>query len=251
MSISIILLVALLTIFGASIQSISGMGFGLAVVPFLVVIMGPNQGVLWGNLLGLVISTVVAITRWQDIEWRIFTKFTMAAFPAVLLTVLVLREIPLAIMEIGLGLLMLAMVAFSFLAPRLPIINGPLAIYGTGFLGAVFSAAVAQSGPVMTAYAQSSRWKQHHFSATCQPYFVVLNIFNIVSKLNLGLVPDFGHGAWWVAIVAVLGILIGNFLAIKGQRLVSPEKARLAAMIIGGVGAVIVTFRGVCTIGLF
>ena len=57
---------------GAIAQRIAGLGFALLIAPFLVIILGPHEGVLLVNLCGVVSSAIIVGRVWKDIDWSMF-----------------------------------------------------------------------------------------------------------------------------------------------------------------------------------
>lgn len=244
------LLTVLLPFFGIIIlgtitQSISGMGFGLVAVPVFVALFGPIEGVLWGNVIGMVTALALVVQKRENIDWPIAIRFTIASAPAILLTVLAMGQFDTATLNLYVGLLMLAMVFFAVAAPKLPEASGRPLDYFTGFVGGFLSASVAQSGPAMTAYAQATRWNQIRFAATLQPYYLGMNIINIPLKMYFNVDPVSSSLNIPMFLLGIVGIGIGTTLAKRLIKLISARVARNFAMVIALVGACVVISRGV------
>lgn len=220
------------------VQGVAGMGFGMVTVPFFVVIIGAHYGILWSNICGGVVAFVLILARFRDIEWSRLKLLLAGAIPALLGTVFALRFVPDRVFSVFVGVIMLAMVAFSLLAPRfkpLPLFPASLSF---GFLAGAMSALVAQAGPTMAAYAQTTRWGQKEFAATLQPLFLCFNIFVVGGKLWFGgqggaasALPPFAILVLSLAIV--LGVLASRFLI----RIVKPLWARNLALTLATLGA--------------
>ncbi|WP_237089902.1 TSUP family transporter [Nesterenkonia sp. PF2B19] len=65
----------------ATIQRIAGLGFGMILAPFLVVLIGAHEGVMLVNFLSIIAPVLVLPRIWDDIEWR---KVLWLGIPAVL-----------------------------------------------------------------------------------------------------------------------------------------------------------------------
>ena len=68
---------------GATAQRVSGLGFALTVAPFLVLLIGPFDGVLMVNLAAAVSAAFVMTRLWRNIDWRQFVSLTIPALIAV------------------------------------------------------------------------------------------------------------------------------------------------------------------------
>lgn len=167
----LVLAVVGVTLVASGVQHIAGMGFGLVAVPVLFALFGAAQGVLWGNIIGLVTSVAVLVVTWRDVDWGIAIRFTLASVPAIALTVYFTQGLDEAMLNVVVGIIMLVMVGFTVFSVPIPHANGHAAMYVTGALGGFLSASVGQSGPVLTAYARAARWPQRSFVATLQVFF--------------------------------------------------------------------------------
>ncbi len=136
------------------------------------------------------------------------------------------------------GIIMLTMVFFSIFAPRfraIPVFSGSLIF---GFLGGMMSALVAQSGPVMAAYSQTTRWSQREFAATLQPLFLCFNIIVVTSKVWFG-----GQRAVLTSLPAptiaaiLVAILVGTVISRLLKKYVKPQWARNLALALATFGA--------------
>lgn len=234
-----LVLLTAIVLLGTCVQGLAGMGFGMIAVPVLVVAAGAHYGILWGNICGGLATLLLFVTGFRDINWYRFRLLMLSALPALLATVVALRFVPDRVFSIFVGIIMLVMVFFSIFAPRfraIPVFSGSLIF---GFLGGMMSALVAQSGPVMAAYSQTTRWTQREFAATLQPLFLCFNIIVVVSKICFG-----GQSAVLTSlpsptIAAILvAILVGTVISRLLKKFVKPQWARNLALALATFGAV-------------
>ncbi|MDO5673200.1 MAG: sulfite exporter TauE/SafE family protein [Actinomycetaceae bacterium] len=223
---------------GTVVQSLSGIGFGMVAVPFLVAILGPAEGVLWGNIAGLTNALVMTFLKRRNINWKIFALMSGGALPLILIAIALQSFMSTAVLNLFVGALMLAMLLGSFFALRFPEINHPLFTIVNGSLAGFMSASVAQSGPVMAAYAQATRWKQEEFAATMQPIFIFFNIVAVPTKLAAGVEGNVLAAFGMSALTIFVGSVIARFLNVK------PKSARKLALFIAFIGSSIVLWRG-------
>lgn len=234
-----------IAVLASGVQSIAGMGFGLVATPVFVALFGPTEGVLWGNIIGMITSGALLIQKWRDIDWGIAIRFIIAAVPVIFATVLLTQGLDQAMLNVAIGILMLVMVGFATFSPKVPHAKGPIPMYITGGLGGFLSASVSQAGPVMTAYARAAEWPQKNFAATLQVYFLAMNVVNIPLKLHVGFGPENPTVGWATLIAGFVGIGIGTEIARRIARKISPKQARTFAMIIAALGASWVLIQGI------
>lgn len=244
---------ALLVIVGATmvasgVQSIAGMGFGLVAAPVFIALFGPTEGVLWGNIIGSVTAGTLLIEKRKDVDCMIAFRFIVAAVPVIIATVLLTRKLDASIMDIVVGLIMLALVAFTLFARNMPRAQGRLPMYFTGGMGGFLSASVGQAGPVLTAYARAAQWPQRSFAATLQVYFLAMNAVNIPLKLAVGHGPHSGRLAVATLVAGLVGTGLGTVAARKVSTRITKQQARNFAMVVASVGATLVFARGLVRI---
>ena len=244
-----LLLVALGVLIGAVAQRVAGMGFALTLAPILVLALGPFDGPMVVNIAGAFSSALVYMQSRKLVDWK---QFWMLAIPAVIVIIpsayfSVAFSGPL--LQIGIGVLLIVALGTSLLAVKgdkvLP--RGRLGILfgaSSGFM----SATAGIGGPAMGIYAILTGWDQKVFAATLQPYFFTLGITSFISKYAAsGQTPDIS--IWmWIGI-AVLTI-VGSWLGVSLQKIVSPEIARLVVIVICFVGSIAAIVDGLLELQL-
>ncbi len=193
---------------GSATQRLTGVGFALVSSPFLVLLLGPFQGVLLANVLSLATNLIVMSLTWRGIELR---RLLLLVVPAV-----VRRT------RRGLGD---AAAADRRAAGRGGFAGGGVAGHdgarapgasaaGTlgcgrgGALSGFMNVTAGIGGPGVTLYAVSAAWEHTAFVATMQPYFALVNSASIIAK-GLPSLP----GVALVVALAALGVG-----AVVGQR---------------------------------
>ncbi len=238
-------------IVGSALQRISGMGLALVAAPILSLLLGPIAGILVINLSTVVSSTLIAIAVWRDVQWRMYLLLGPTAVLGSIPGALLVREAPLAWLDVIVGATVLLGLAVSLRLHRAPAMSGPvpavLAGVGAGFMNT--TAGVA--GPAMTIYALASRWEQRGFAATLQPIFLTIGVISFGTKVALGATGEGGVAGllpWWVWPLVVAG-LVGGVAA--GGRLaprVGPRRARTLAVSVAVVGAAVALGRGLLSV---
>ncbi|MGO3152976.1 MAG: sulfite exporter TauE/SafE family protein [Galactobacter sp.] len=243
MSTSILAITVLLLVVGAISQRVAGLGFAMVASPFLVLVLGPHQGVVLTNVCGVASSCLVIFSVFRFIEWR---KFTWLLIPALVGSFVgswgaaVLPSGPLGIL-VG-GTVLLALVLSSLLAWRGYRLQGTGPQRGvTGFFAGLSNSLSGVGGPVLTAYAELTQWPQRHFAAMLQPFFIVTGIFSAATKvwMDPSTWPHFDAWQWAVLLAAVVsGVWIGNVVAPHVKDYIA-RRIVLALAVIGSVMAVV------------
>lgn len=244
MTIALFILVLGLIVLGAVAQRIAGLGFALLVSPFLVLILGPHEGVLLINICGVVSSTLIVFRVWKDIDWRMFRWLT---FPAVFGSVggsFAAVGLPSAPLAVTVAAVVLAGLTASLLLQRSSVVvTGNRSKAVAGFAAGLTNSMAGVGGPAVSAYALLSRWPQRPFAATLQPFFAVIGSVTVLVKLLIdpGQVPPLETWMWvLIPVSIVVGILAGERLA----RYIHDRHARFAVIVIAFLGAATALIKG-------
>jgi uncharacterized membrane protein YfcA len=219
----VLALLVLAILVGGTLQRISGMGFGLVAGPFIVLLVGPLEGVLFVNLAGAIASTLILGRVVRLVEWR---RYAWLAATSVLVTVpaaLLLRDASSAALEVTVGAVVIAAMTLAVVTTRLrkegahPLrgeARWPLA--ATGMASGFGSVAAGIGGPPVAVYAVLSGWDPRGFAATAQPFFATNALAALVAKLVFAdaSFPPFAGWQWATVLGAIVaGLAVGELLA--------------------------------------
>lgn len=223
---------------GASAQRVTGLGFSLVSSPFMVLLLGPFDGVLVINACGAVTSLLVLAQVWRDVDLRRAGLMIVSALPAVAAGAWMARSLPAPPLAILVGLLILVALGAVVASERARVLRGTpgavVAGLGSGFLNVT----VGAGGPAVAVYAVSTSWPQRRFAASAQLIFAALGVASLVAK---GGHPSMTAAGWaLLAAGLVTGIVIGHRL----EKRVSPERAQTAVIVLAMAGAVLTVIKG-------
>ena len=91
---------------GAGMQRITGMGFALVAAPFLVLLLGPVEGVVLVNVCGAVTAGAIIFRVARDIDWKRYAGLTASAVLGIVPAAFLIRLIPPAVLEISIGVIL-------------------------------------------------------------------------------------------------------------------------------------------------
>ncbi|MDO8145499.1 sulfite exporter TauE/SafE family protein [Isoptericola sp. 178] len=243
-------LLVLAILVGGVLQRVSGMGFGLVAGPFIVLIVGPLEGVLFVNLAGATASTLILGRVVRDVEWRKFAWLTLSSLVVTVPAALALREVSAPALEVTIGAFVVAAMTLAVVTTRLrregrhPVdaaAGWPLAVTGTA--SGIGSVAAGIGGPPVAVYAVLSGWDPKRFAATAQPFFAANALAAMVAKLVLSdaSFPSMAPWQWVVLMVSILaGLVVGDRLAPR----VSATATRRVLIVLAYVGGLATLVRG-------
>ncbi|SEQ01409.1 sulfite exporter TauE/SafE family protein [Arthrobacter sp. OV608] len=237
-------LVLAAVVMGAGMQRITGMGFALVAAPFLVLLLGPVEGVVLVNLCGAVTAGAIIFRVVRDIDWKRYAALAASALLGIVPAAFLIRLIPAAVLEISIGVILavgltvLLVLKSAVLPPRRRY------LLTAGGLSGFMNTAAGVGGPAVSMYSIATRWQHKSFAATMQPYFFTIGTFSLVSKAltapaSFPALPF----AMWAAVAAAC--LAGLILGDVASKFVPARAAQLLLIVLAYLGAAATIVRGV------
>lgn len=224
---------------GAIIQRATGIGFALISSPFIILHLGPVDGVVATSVLGGLSALLIYVGHAKHVEYSKIGPITLAAIIGVVPGALMMRFLPSAPMQVASGSLMVGALVISLFGARMSWLNSMGGRVGAGLLGGLMQSVGGVGGPAVIAYSNASGWNHRKFATSVQFYFVITGI---AAVLMLWKWPSM---AWleWAEVLAVLvvGTVAGNYLA----RYMSAQVGRVVSLVLAFCGATLVIVNGV------
>lgn len=218
-------------------QRLTGLGFAMVASPLLILVLGPQQGVLLANILTFILSTMMIAGTWHAVERQRLMMLIPTSLLAALAGGLVVKYIPPAWLLTVSGALVLSALLLVVMVKRLVLLNGRTGAALAGLASGFMNATAGVGGPAITLYALSSAWEQHSFYASMQIYLAVLNLASFVTKGAL-------HLPWFILLIITTalagGLLIGRYLA----RITPLSLARRLMVLMALIGAAATLLKG-------
>lgn len=161
---------------GASlVQALTGLGFGLMIVPPLILVVGVKDAVVVSNLLGMLLSAGLLLRTHEHVEWRTGLTLLVGAVLGMPLGLAVLIWANPDVLQLVIAV---AVIVFTVLLSRgLRIHGGGLAGDGlTGVLSGVLRMSTSMSGPPVVIYLQGKGLGSIPFRATISAFFALSGV---------------------------------------------------------------------------
>lgn len=229
---------ALTMVVGAVAQRTTGMGFALLIAPFLVLALGPLEGILVTNAFGVVSSVVNLALMWRDVDWPRAAVLAPMGIVGIVPGALAVRWLPEAPLAVAVAALILVALALTLLLRGRTLPRSRALAAAGGFTSGFLNVTAGAGGPGLVVYARATGWPHHLFAATAQLQFIVLGAASLLAK---GALPSLAAPTWAVLLVALaLGIGIGSWLAPK----LDPDVGMRIVMVLAIGGALLALGRG-------
>ena len=231
-------LAALAVLAGAVAVRTTGMGFALLSSPFLVMALGPFEGILVTNVCGIVAALLNLTAVHADLDWRRAASVIPAGVVGTVPGALLVLWLPAPVLAISISLLVIVGLLFTLASRRLQVPNSPWVGVSGGFASGLMNVTAWVGGPGLVVYALATQWEHRRFAATAQLHFAVLGVAALIAKWSLPTLPLTG----WAVLLALLvvGLVGGNVLA----RWVHGARAMRWVIVIAMAGALMSLTQG-------
>lgn len=231
-------LAALAVLGGAVSVRTTGMGFALLSGPFLVMALGPVEGILVTNVCGIVVSLLNLAVLRQDLDWGRAAKVVPAGLVGTVPGALLVLWLPAPVLAIAISLLVIGGLLFTVRSRSLEVPNSFWVGAGGGFASGVMTVTAGVGGPGLVVYALATTWEHRGFAATAQLHFAVLAAAALAAKWSL---PSLPWGGWALLLgMLVTGLAGGTVLA----RRVQGAQAMRWVLVIALAGALLTLIQG-------
>lgn len=233
----LVALSALAVLVGTVLQRVTGSGVGAVGGPPLILLLGPVAGVQVLHVVAAVCSVMLLVNLWRDVDWTRATVLTLTAIIATPIGVLLAFTLPEPVLQIAVGLVMLAALFTVEPLARTRLMRSRLGIVATGVLGGVANGTVGQAGPLMAAYAVASRWALPGFVASMQVCWLVVNVVAAVMKGVPPVAPEVG--------AVLLGALAAGWaVSIPVARALPRRTATRILVVVAVAGSAVLLAKG-------
>jgi hypothetical protein len=197
--------VFLLTAFAATAQSVTGFGFGLIIIPPLIILLGPHDAVVLSTVLGTSLSILMLVRLHSLVPWRSVNLAIGASIAGSPLGLLVLVSLEKNVLQAGIAVAVLVATAVLAQGYRVPAggIAGPLS---AGFIGGVTRMAAGLPGPPVVLYFKATGLPAEVQRAAVTAFFVVTGLVGVALFTGEG---SLGADLAWLGVAGSPGIAAG------------------------------------------
>ena len=231
-------------VMGAGMQRVTGMGFALVAAPFLVLLLGPVEGVVLVNVCGAVTAGAIIFRVRRDIDWKRYMALAASALLGIVPAAFLVRYLPPSVLEISIGVTLAVGLTVLLVMKSAVLPQRRRYLFTAGGLSGLMNTAAGVGGPAVSMYSMATRWQHKSFAATMQPYFFTIGAFSLISKAltapaSFPVLPM----TMWLAVAAAC--LIGLVLGDLASKRVSTRAAQILLIILAYLGAAATIVRGV------
>lgn len=205
---AIFVFVLLAVLLASAAQMLTGFGFALVAVPFLLLVVDVRETVVITTLLSLMGNVVVARGVWRDIPWRTVSWLAAGSFVGMPFGLAVLLLAPEDALKIGVGLATMAMAAALGRGLRFGTESAASGL-GVGVISGVLKTSTSINGPPVVLYLQGLRHSPDGFRGALSVFFFVTGIVTLLVFAASGVLTA---RALWFSAASLPVVFIGAWL---------------------------------------
>jgi uncharacterized membrane protein YfcA len=215
-------LLAFFVFAAALIQTLSGFGFALVVMPLAVHLLGIHTAAPLVAMSALTLNIVNVFRYRQSLDFSEIKRLGLLTVLGIPVGVWALGALDEQVVKVGLGVVLAGYALFSLLKPTAARPISRKWAYPAGFIAGALGGAYNTSGPPLILYGSLRQWPHHRFRAVLQAVFLLTASIVVLTHGVVGnITADILHLYLLAVPLLLLGVLGGALLdhRIQPQRL--------------------------------
>jgi len=233
--VGIVVLVALVLILGATVQSLVGLGLGLVAAP-VVTLLEPSLMPVLLLVLGMLLPMTTLARERRDIDWRGLGWSLPLRFPGTWLGVLLLAALSERTLGVAVGVMVLLAIGLTASSAVVP--KTPTSLMAAGFASGITGTTSAIGGPPIALVYQSQPPRE--IRSTLAVYFIV---GSALSLAGLALADQVSMSTIQLGLLLTPTLLIGSWLGHALHGRLPEHRMRLAVLAVCGGSAAVLLVR--------
>lgn len=214
MSVELVVFAMILAFSAATIQSVTGFGFSLTLVPLLAVAWEPKAAVPVSLLLALAANVALLAQVRGQVTVRRLPGLYLGLIIGIPLGVLFLERVDADTLQITVGVVVFAATVLLYLQPSIDAGHDSFGLrLGAGAMGGALTAATSMGGPPVVLYLLGRETEIDRYRATLLAYFLPSGVLAVTAFVIVGRIDSDVLIISAAALPAVVaGILTGGWL---------------------------------------
>ncbi|QWC84874.1 sulfite exporter TauE/SafE family protein [Nocardioidaceae bacterium] len=232
---SVLLVLAVAVLVGATVQSLVGLGLGLVAAP-ITALAAPELVPVLPITLAMLLPVATLARERADIDWRALAWLVPSRVPGTVVGVAVVALVGPRVIGIAVAVMVLVAVTATAYAPRLPIT--PTTLIGAGLASGVAGTATSIGGPPTALLLQHRPARQ--LRTTLAVFFLVGAVMSLV---GLWLSGELEVSHLFLALVMAPLLLVGEFAGRRLRPVLPTRASRRAVLAVCGLSALVLLVR--------
>ncbi len=225
---------------GAMVLGIISFGLGTVAMPFLLLVLHPQEAVVIVNAMIIPSTGLTVIQTWRHLRLRETWPFLLSGLPPVPIGVILLHGFNPVALRLAIVAIILTLAIMSLFSIRLPGARRPWMALLCGTATTLLVTTLAVGAPLVGLYAIEQDWSRDTIRATLGLYFLLaatlaLALFTLSGLVSVTTVQNVG--------ALVLAVLVGSAAAAVVARKISRRVFRYAVVAVTVVGSISLLLR--------
>jgi uncharacterized membrane protein YfcA len=204
-------LIAIIVFAAAFVQSLSGFGFAVVIMPIITLMLGLPTAAPLVACIALTVYTINVVRFRRAINMGEVLRLGLSSAFGVPIGIWVLSNLDEAVVEQILGALLVLFALYSLARPRTQWVPSRHWVYPAGFAAGCLGGAYNTPGPPAIIYGTLRQWPRDEFRAAMQALFLANGTLVVTSHLVSGHVTAEVFTLYLLAVPALaLGILVAS-----------------------------------------
>jgi uncharacterized membrane protein YfcA len=205
-----IVLIVVVVFAAAVIQSLSGFGFAVIIMPLISIVAGLEVSAPMVALTALTVYTINIIRYRRAIDYREVLRLGIASALGVPIGMWVLTNMDEAVVMRAMGAILIAYAVYALFRPTASWVLSRHWVYPAGFLSGCLTGAYNAPGPPVIVYGSLRQWPRDEFRAVLQAIFFVNGVLVVGAHILAQRVTAEILRLYGFAVPALMaGILVG------------------------------------------
>ena len=212
------LLVGLVVLAAAFIQSLSGFGSALVAMPLLLPMFGPQGAAPLVALVSGALQLVLLVRYRQALSLGAVWRLALASVLAIPLGVWLARYVPERLVCGGLAAVLVGYALYALAGLKLPAVRHQGWAFAAGAAAGLLGGAYNTDGPPVIIYGSCRQWPPPEFKSNLQGLFLVNNAVILASHAVIG---NLTAPVWRNFLAALPAVAVGAAAGLSLDRLVN------------------------------
>jgi uncharacterized membrane protein YfcA len=164
-------------------QTISGFGFALVIMPLLTMALGYQTAAPLVALVGLTLYVINFIRYRRAVNFGEVFRLGIASALGVPVGIWALNRAYESTIRLLLGVVLIVYATYALVRPNVPALSAGSWVYLVGFAAGCLGGAYNVPGPPVVVYGIARRWPRDKFRAILQAFFFVNGMLVVISHL--------------------------------------------------------------------
>ena len=210
-SLAVMGLLVVAVFLSAFVQTLSGFGFSIVVMPIAVLLLGIQAAAPLVAMLAATLNAVNVVRYRVHVSWREVALLAATASLGVPIGVNGLSRLPAEVMKTGLGIILILYALYILWRPTGVRLSSMRWAVLAGFLSGCLGGAYNTSGPPVIVYGTMRGWSRDRFRSVLQAFFLIVAGQVVLSHFFAHHITlDVQRSYVFLAPVALGGIFVGS-----------------------------------------